>query len=172
MIETNMEMNSAGQLFAIAGISSIVSGFVWGSISDRIGRMFTLFLIYMIQTLLLLAFALTSSFHLLLMETIIYAMTLWAVPTVIVAAISDLTTPVKTPLAIGYITLFFGVGQWISPVITGSIVEDSGYTMAFYLSSAVCFIGSIGCVFLHLTLNRRRKSYLSGIYQEVRNNKG
>ncbi|MBB6443607.1 MFS transporter [Bacillus benzoevorans] len=172
MIEANIEMHLAGRLFAIAGISSIVSGFIWGSISDRIGRMFTLFLIYIIQTILLLAFALTSSYYLLLIETIIYAMTLWAVPTVIVAAISDITVPVKTPLAIGYITLFFGIGQWVSPVITGSIVESSGYTMAFYLSSAVCFIGGIGCFFLHLALNRQRRSHLTGVLREASNNEG
>lgn len=167
--EANIEMDSAGRLFAIAGICSIVSGFIWGSISDKIGRMLTLFLIYFIQTILLLAFALTSSFLILLIETILYALTLWAVPTVIVAAVSDITAPVKTSLAIGYITLFFGIGQWISPIITGSMIENIGYTMAFYLSAAICFSGSIGCASLHIGLHRKQKSHRTVVFQELQN---
>ncbi len=167
--EANIEMNSAGKLFAIAGICSIVSGFIWGTISDKIGRMLTLFLIYFIQTILLFAFALTASFTILLIETILYALTLWAVPTVIVAAVSDITAPVKTPLAIGYITLFFGIGQWVSPMITGSMIENIGYTMAFCLSAAICFIGSIGCASLHFSLHREQKSHMAGSFRELQN---
>lgn len=169
--EANIEMNTAGRFFAIAGITSIVSGFIWGSISDRIGRMFTLFLIYFMQTILLFSFSYTTSPLILLIETIAYALTLWAVPTVIVAAVSDITAPVKAPLAIGYITLFFGIGQWISPMVTGSIVENNGYTTAFFLSAAICFIGSIGCLILHFSLHKERRTALSEYFHELHNNK-
>lgn len=166
--EVNIAMEAAGSLFAIAGLSSIISGFIWGSISDRFGRMLTLFLIFFIQSLLLTAFALTSSFSGLLIETIGYALTLWAVPTVIVAAVNDMTTTAKVPLAIGFITLFFGIGQWISPMLTGSMVENIGYTLAFFLSAAVCFIGSLGCIGLHLALQREQQKWSLKKQQELR----
>ena len=151
------EPTLAGRFFALAGIASIVSGFIWGALSDRIGRMLTLFIVYFLQTCLLVAFTITTQPMLLMLETILYAMTLWAVPTVMVAAVSDLTNSKKTPLAIGFITLFFGIGQWLSPVATGVIVDFYNYTTAFYLSAAICFIGSFGCILLHFKLKYQRK---------------
>ncbi|RXT08806.1 MFS transporter [Ammoniphilus sp. CFH 90114] len=149
---------AAGQLFAVAGFASILSGYIWGSVSDRIGRMPSLFLVYISQAVLLLAFSMTDHYVLLLVETVLYAVTLWGVPTVMVAAVGDFVHPLKTPVAIGFITLFFGVGQFISPVITGTLVDLSGsYLTAFFLSSFVCFLGSVGCIVLHL----KRKKELS-----------
>ena len=93
-----------------------------------------------------------------MIETILYALTLWAVPAVIVAAVSDITVSLKAPMAIGYITLFFGIGQWISPMITGSVVEHFSYSIAFYLSAVVCGLGSIGCLYLHFFVRKGYKS--------------
>ena len=152
MIDIKLEMDVAGKFFALAGIVSVVSGFIWGRLSDRIGRMLTLFLVYLTQTLVLVLFAVTTHPALLMIETILYALTLWAVPTVIVAAVSDITVSLKTPIAIGYITLFFGIGQWFSPMITGPVVEHFSYGIAFYLSAFVCGLGSIGCFYLHFFL--------------------
>ena len=162
IIDTGIDMNLAGKFFAIAGITSIVSGFIWGSLSDRIGRMFTLFIVYFIQTILLFAFAITSQPYLIMIETVLYASTLWAVPTVIVAAVSDITVARKSSLAIGYITLLFGIGQWISPVITGSIVEHYSYTIAFYLSAVICCFGSLGCIYLHFAFRKNKRATLKG----------
>ncbi|WP_428908059.1 MFS transporter [Niallia sp. Krafla_26] len=167
MIDAKLEMNLAGTFFAIAGIVSVVSGFIWGRLSDRIGRMLTLFFVYLTQTFILLLFAITSHPALLMIETIIYALTLWAVPTVIVAAVSDIVIPLKSPMAIGYITLFFGIGQWLSPMITGSLVEHFSYTIAFYLSAVVCGLGSIGCIYLHRTFRTRNKISFNPNIQEV-----
>lgn len=163
MINAKLEMDVAGKYFALAGIVSVVSGVIWGRLSDRIGRMLTLFFVYVTQSIVLLLFAATIHPTFLMIETILYALTLWAVPTVIVAAVSDLTVSLKAPLAIGYITLYFGIGQWLSPMITGSIVEHFSYTLAFYLSAAVCALGSVGCIWLHFAFRKRNLSTKPGI---------
>ncbi|WP_017727857.1 MFS transporter [Halalkalibacterium ligniniphilum] len=148
-----IESTTAGQFFAIAGVVSIVSGFIWGSLSDRIGRMLTLFIVYFCQATLLLAFVFTTHPSIIFIETLLYALTLWAVPTVIVAAVSDMTKVEKTSASIGFITLMFGIGQWISPVISGALIDFySSYTIAFYLSAGICYAGSIGCIVVHLKL--------------------
>ena len=49
--------SSAGTFFAIAGITSIISGFIWGSLSDRFGRLVTLMIVFFIQSILLLTFS-------------------------------------------------------------------------------------------------------------------
>lgn len=149
--DIHLSEKSAGELFAVAGFASILSGFIWGTFSDRIGRMPTLFFIYFAQSVLLLSLSFTVQEGLLLLETILYAATLWAVPTVMVASVGDFVHPLKVPVAIGFITLLFGVGQFISPVITGALVDMTGsYLNAFLLSSLVCFLGSLGCLGLHL----------------------
>lgn len=154
--DISLSEKEAGQLFAVAGFVSIVSGYIWGSISDRMGRMASLFLVYLSQAVLLLALSMTHSYGILLIETILYAITLWGVPTVMVAAVGDFVHPLKTPVAIGFITLFFGVGQFISPVVTGSLVDLTGtYHSAFILSAIICFAGSLGCISLHLRKRRQ-----------------
>ena len=163
----NLKWMWAGKFFALAGIVSVVSGFIWGRLSDRIGRMLTLFLVYLTQTLVLVLFAVTTDPALLMIETILYALTLWAVPTVIVAAVSDITVSLKSPLAIGYITLFFGIGQWFSPMITGPVVEHFSYGIAFCLSAFVCGLGSIGCFYLHFSLRNRNKFKVNANFQEI-----
>jgi MFS family permease len=166
MIDIKLDMSVAGKFFAIAGIISIVSGVIWGRLADRIGRMLTLFIVYFTQTVVLILFAVTTHPVLLMIETILYALTLWAVPAVIVAAVSDITVSLKTPIAIGYITLFFGIGQWISPMITGSVVEHFSYSIAFYLSAVVCGLGSIGCFYLHFFVRKSNKISVKQRIQE------
>lgn len=158
MTETQLSPTLAGQFFAIAGAASIISGFIWGSLSDRIGRMWTLFIIYVGQATLLVLFIVTTQPALLLLETVLYSLTLWAVPTVIVAAVADITHIRKTPMAIGFITLFFGVGQWLSPMVSGWLIDlYGGYGLAFLVSAGICYAGSLGCLALHLKLSRLTK---------------
>jgi sugar phosphate permease len=154
--DVHFDKEHAGQYFAIAGVCSILSGVIWGMVSDQMGRLPALFTILFLQGMMLIAL---NTFHqpsLLLGMTIIYASTLWGVPTVIVTAVSDFITPSKAPSAIGFITLFFGIGQFISPVITGHLVEStSSYFHAFNLSAGVVLLGSLGCIGL-FTYQRKR----------------
>jgi MFS family permease len=156
IIDTSIDSTKAGKYYAAAGIASIVSGFIWGSLSDRIGRMFTLFIVYFFQSSLLLLLGLTKQPILLLVVIILYALSLWAVPTVIVAAVSDRTTAHKASMAIGFITLFFGMGQWISPMIIGVLLDAYGsYKVAFFVSAFICYFGSLGSIVMHVKSNTK-----------------
>ncbi|WP_227939332.1 MFS transporter [Alkalihalobacillus deserti] len=159
IIDTSIDSTKAGKYYAAAGIASIVSGFIWGILSDRIGRMLTLFIVYFFQSSLLLLLGLTKQPLLLLVVIILYALSLWAVPTVIVAAVSDRTTAHKASMAIGFITLFFGIGQWISPMIIGALLDAYGsYKAAFFVSAFICYFGSLGCIVMHVkSKNKLRK---------------
>ncbi|WP_066175709.1 MFS transporter [Bacillus marinisedimentorum] len=140
----------AGTSFAAAGLFSIVSGFIWGSLSDRIGRMFTLGIVYGIQGVMLLALTLFSSPSVLFAVIVIYSITLWGVPSIMNASVGDYVSALYVPVAMGFITLFFSIGQFVSPVAIGFLIDyTGGYLEALLLSTAVCLAGGIGAFVLH-----------------------
>ena len=148
--------SSAGTFFAIAGITSIISGFIWGSLSDRFGRLVTLMIVFFIQSILLLTFSFSSNSTLILLTTALYGITLWAVPTIINASVSDYIHPKFTTIGMGFVTVFLGIGQLVSPAIIGYLIEYSNsYFTAFLFSSIIALFGALGCIRLLLTSRKR-----------------
>jgi sugar phosphate permease len=151
MKEIHLDKATAGSVFAFAGLGSIFSGFLWGHISDRIGRVSTFFIVLVAESVILIMFTFIQHPVLLFINAMLYALTLWAIPTTMAASISDVSHPVNVPAGIGFVTVFFGIGQFISPIIISSTVDLTGYyRTAFALSSIVCLIGGVGCVKLYL----------------------
>ncbi|RDW19743.1 MFS transporter [Oceanobacillus chungangensis] len=165
MKEIHLDKEAAGSFFAFAGLGSIISGYIWGHISDRIGRTSTLFIVLVVQSVILILFGFVHQPVLLLINAIVYAVTLWAIPTTMAASISDFIHPINVPTGIGFITLFFGIGQFISPIVISSIVDFTGfYFIAFIVSSIVCFMGGLGCIKLYMmqkTKSPQRKNIIT-----------
>jgi len=156
MGDVHFSEHKAGQYFALAGIISIPSGFIWGSISDKFGRMVTLSFVFMIQFFMLLSLSITNSSTLLLLIIVVYSLTLWAVPTIMNASVSDFVQTPYVPVAMGFITLFFSVGQFLSPTITGFLIDLYGsYFVPFLVSALVAFLAGIGCIRLHVHKQRQ-----------------
>ncbi|WLR52711.1 MFS transporter [Bacillus tianshenii] len=148
---------TAGLFFSGAGLASIISGFLWGGTSDRLGRMYTLSIVLFIQFVILFALSVTYANILILLEVLVYGMTLWAVPTIMNASVTDYINIRYVPMAMGFITIFFSVGQVVSPVVTGYIIDVTHhYIGVFILSSAVSLLGAIGAVKIHLHQKRVR----------------
>ena len=59
--EAGYTRKAAGNLWAIVGWISIFCGLIWGSVSDRVGRKFGLALVYVLQAIAFVAFALWRS---------------------------------------------------------------------------------------------------------------
>ncbi len=150
MEERGFSKELAGTSFAAAGLFSIVSGFIWGSLSDRIGRMSTLSIVYSIQAAMLLSLTLFSAPALLFAVIVIYSMTLWGVPSIMNASVGDYVSALYVPVAMGFITLFFSLGQFFSPIAIGFLIDyTEGYFTALLLSTAVCLAGGIGAFVMH-----------------------
>lgn len=150
MLDGGIAEVTAGQMFALAGLVSVISGSLWGHISDRIGRLRTLIIVYSLQAAILAGFA--SSVHPVWLFTgiVIYAATLWAVPTIMMVVVGDFVSSRNVAVAMGFVTLFFGIGQFISPMITGWMVDQThSYASAFLLSAVVCGSGAIGSIFFY-----------------------
>ncbi|MBS7626817.1 MFS transporter [Candidatus Bathyarchaeota archaeon] len=141
--EVGLAEQYAGELWALVGSLSLFSGPLWGHISDKIGRGYTLSLIYFIQSISLLLFAQGWSEEFII-SAILFGMTAWSIPTVVAAYSGDYFGSKMAPSALGFLTLFFGVGQSIGPTVAGHIADVTGtFKSTFLLSSSIAAIGGI-----------------------------
>jgi MFS family permease len=148
LISAGFSEGHAGRLWSGIGAASIASGFIWGVVSDRIGRRYALALIYLLQGASFLVFglcSLTGSFEGgYYISAVLFALTAFSIPAVMSAAAGDLIGPRLASAAFGVITLFFGVGQIFGPFVAGRIAESfGGYGPAFVLAAAVAGAGAL-----------------------------
>ena len=143
---TNSE---AGRLFTFLGLLSIFCGLLWGGISDVIGRKCGAALAYVTLAISYGIFALFRSPGAFYVSAVFFGLTAWAIPTIMAAAAGDYVGPRLAPAGLGFITLFFGIGQAIGPSVGGLLADMSdSFALAFVLASGVSLIGTVGSVTL------------------------
>jgi MFS family permease len=139
---------SAGQLFMIMGWIGLGSGFLWGTISDKIGRKSTIVILFLLQAIAYALFAMRST-SLLIVASIISSLISGSIAAIMAALCADLFAPAMVPAAIGFVTVFFGLGQAAGPVVAGIIADKMGsFSPAFMLAALVALLGAIGAFFL------------------------
>lgn len=150
--EAGLTGTEAGRIFALIGLCGIFCGVLWGAVSDFLGRKYALLIIFLIQAMACVVFSLcrqSAAFH---MCAALFGMTAFSIPVIIVAATGDTIGGKLAPAALGFITLFFGIGQAFAPFVGGWIKDVSGtFAYAFMLSAGVSLIGA----FLSLFLRKR-----------------
>jgi len=151
MADCGFTKAAAGNMFMLMGICSLLCGLVWGSVSDRIGRKLTLAIIFCIQSAAFALFAFWPSLPGIVLSSILFGFTAWSIPAIMAAACGDLLGGKLAPAGLGFITLFFGIGQAIAPGIAGALADAfSSFGPAFILAASIAFLGAIGS----LTLKR------------------
>jgi MFS family permease len=142
---------SAGGLWSLVGGISIASGFIWGSVSDRIGRKYTLAVVFILQSACYLIFGLWKDSPGFYISAGIFSLTAWSIPAIIAAASGDILGPKLAPAAFGFITLFFGIGQALGPFTAGRIADINGtYSPAFVTAGIAAFTGGVLSLFLKM----------------------
>jgi MFS family permease len=65
------------------------------------------------------------------------------------ATCGDMLGPRMAPAALGFITLFFGIGQALGPIAAGALGDAAkSLSPAFLLAAGVAFLGAIGSLLL------------------------
>lgn len=140
---------AAGRLFTFLGILSIFCGLLWGGISDIIGRKGGAALAYLALAVSYGLFAFFQSPNALLASAVFFGLTAWAIPTIMAAAAGDYVGPRLASAGLGFITLFFGIGQAIGPAIGGYLADQRGeFSMSFLLAMVVSLVGTSGALTL------------------------
>ena len=140
---------AAGRLFMVMGWFSLLCGLIWGAVSDRIGRKGALVIVYLIHAVAFGLFALWPAPPGFTVSAILFGLTAWSIPAIMAAACGDVLGARLAPAALGFITLFFGIGQALGPSVAGAMADATGsFSPAFALAAVVAVLGAIGAALL------------------------
>ncbi len=139
----------AGGLWATVGGLSIFCGVIWGGISDKIGRDKGAAMAYLVLGLSYIIYALLKFEAGFYLSAILFGLAAWSIPTIMAATAGDLVGPRFAPAALGFVTLFFGIGQSIGPALGGYLADASGsFMLPFLVAGIISFIGTIFSLYL------------------------
>jgi MFS family permease len=127
---------SAGHFWMWVGAFSLLSGPVFGTLSDRIGRRGGLAIVFSFQLCAYLLMVAPPSVEFVYLSIALYGVVAWAIPGIMAAAVGDYMGPQKAALAFGTVTLFFGVGQILGPSMAGVLADATGSFSSSYLMAA------------------------------------
>ncbi len=147
--EHGFSNSTAGQFWSWVGACSLLSGPLFGKLSDVTTRKTGLAAAFAVQTA---AYAL-ASLHLgnipIYLSVALYGGAVWSVPTIMSATVGDRLGPGRAALGFSIITFFFAVGQVIGPTAAGWLADVTGSFSISFAASACCTVLAAG---LSLTL--------------------
>lgn len=146
--EIGYTYKKAGEIFATLGLCSIISGIVWGWISDIFGRKKGLFFASLVLAFSYLISICWKDIMGIYFSAIVFGITISSIPTIMAAAAGEVTGGELAPAALGFITLSFGIGQCIGPGIAGWLKDITGsFVWGFVFSSIASCLGGICSLF-------------------------
>jgi MFS family permease len=148
--ERGFAPGAAGMLWLAIGAVSVVSGFVWGGISDRWGRRIALVGVFALQGGAFLLFGWSGAAWMVYASAGLFAVTAWSVPALMAASAGDVFGARLAPAAIGLVTLVMSVGQAVGPYLAGRIADAAhSFAPAFLAAGGVALaLGAGGSLLL------------------------
>lgn len=128
---------TAGMFWSWVGFFSIFSGVGFGALSDHIGRKWGLMAVFILQTA---AYGLAGSGFgpwAMLASVVLYGLGMFAIPTIMAAAVGDYLGLSRAAAAFSLLTFCFAIGQTLGPSGAGMLAEAvGGFAPAYLLSAA------------------------------------
>jgi nitrate/nitrite transporter NarK len=147
--EIGLTQGFAGGLWAMVGALSTFCGVLWGGISDRLGRSRGAALAYLVLGSAYIIYALVKSPVGFYLSAVLFGLTAWSIPTIMAAAAGDFVGPRLAPAGLGFITLFFGIGQAVGPAFGGYLADASGsFTLPFLTAGGISLAGMLASFFM------------------------
>ncbi|TAN13867.1 MAG: MFS transporter [Burkholderiaceae bacterium] len=132
---------TAGRLFAMSGLLAVVTGPLWGRLSDSWGRGNTLLLTVSLVTLAMAVPIVSQSLPAFFIHFLLFGCTVNGAFTMVQAASTDQVAERHIPIAVSYATLFFAGGQFLGPAVAGWLIENGGFKWAFGFTCITLLIG-------------------------------
>src|SRR5680860_497922 len=135
--------SGAGTLYMVMGWFSLLCGVLWGAISDRVGRGRALAGVYAVHAIAFGLFAVWPAPVGFTLSAVLFGLSAWSIPAIMAATCGDVVGHRMAPAALGFITLFFAVGQTIGPIAAGALADAAGTLHPVYLLAAVAALGGV-----------------------------
>lgn len=143
--EGALTVAAAGSLWMQIGILSLVSGLIWGGVSDRFGRRMALVGVFTLQGTAFAVFGISNQLTAVYLSAALFALTAWSIPALMAALAGDVFGPRLAPAALGLMTVIFGLGQAMAPYLAGVIADTSqSFAPAFVIAGMVALILGAG----------------------------
>ncbi|AXH99100.1 MFS transporter [Sporosarcina sp. PTS2304] len=123
ILEVGLTKYQAGQIMAVSGVMAIISGPLWGGVSDRIGRKSALLFTLAIGATALIIPVLFPVYIGLLSSQFLWGATIVGMLSLCQALSTEQVHPTYAPVALGYVTFFFAAGQLLGPGMGGWIID-------------------------------------------------
>lgn len=138
-----METAGASNFYLVLLIGSVIGPFLWGSLSDRVGKRETMMIVMAVSTIMLLMLPnTTSSMHLLALLFVL-GLTFQSVSPITQSMVARLTNERSRSFVYGvYFTISFGVGS-IGPYLFGYITDMLGFSYSFVYVAAVTVMAAL-----------------------------
>ncbi|WP_284036916.1 YbfB/YjiJ family MFS transporter [Neobacillus sp. 114] len=158
LLDSHINQYSAGHIMSLGSIMSIFSGPLWGTISDKIGRktsmLITLFL-GAVSMIIPIIFPVYLGF---VICQFLWGITYVGMLSLIQALSTEQVHQSYAPVALGYVTVYFAVGQFIGPGLGGWFIDYlGGIPSALYLCSGLLLAAFV----LSTQLNKKIKGKLA-----------
>lgn len=144
LLEAHINQYSAGHIMSLGSIMSIFSGPLWGTISDKIGRktsmLITIFL-GAISIIIPIVFPVYIGF---VTCQFLWGITYVGMLSLIQALSTEQVHQSYAPVALGYATVYFAVGQLMGPGLGGWIIDYlGGIPSALFLCSGLLLLAFV-----------------------------
>ncbi len=139
----------AGNFWSWVGFLSLLSGPVFGTLSDKLGRRAGLITVFSIQMLSYLLIASKLPGVILYLSIFFFGIVAWSIPSIMAAIVGDYVGPTRTAEVFGFITFIFGLGQIAGPAVAGMLAEltDSFYN-GFSMAAGFAGLAIVLTIFL------------------------
>ncbi len=149
MLNQGFDNKMVGIVYAVAGVFSIAGGPLWGSISDKMGTQKTLLVAWIFGVLGdIIPIVFTNSIGF-VVSAIIWGSSIGGLVTLIQVKASEQVSQKYVSTVIGFISVFYAIGQMLGPAISGAIIEYAGgFDSAYGFGALVYFLGIILTLYL------------------------
>ena len=144
LMSNGLSKQEAGLVWSLGGGTSVIGSALWGVVADRVGRIFTLRTVLLIQGGGLFILAISTTRPGLYGGALIYGLVLWGMPIVMTLLTAEIVGSRLAAAALGFVIFLFSIGQVCGPLLSGLLKDISGsLVLPLFVAAAIAWTGAL-----------------------------